>query len=57
MTLNSLEMTLNFLAWVEEKIWGPLVKSLHLEGEDDNGEFDLGYIELEVIVLVVYTGG
>lgn len=43
---------------MEEKTLVPVVKSLNIKGEasfveDDDG-FDFGYIELDLVVLVVY---
>lgn len=50
-----------FLLWMEEKTLVPVVKSLNIKGEasfveDDDG-FDFGYIELDLVVLVVYIWG
>lgn len=43
-----------------EKIWGPLTQSPNTEGEtgfEEKEEFDFGYNEFEVIVLVMYSDG
>lgn len=45
---------------MEEKIWGPLTQSPNSEGEtgfEAEEDFDFGYDEFGVIVLVVYSDG